>query len=173
MGTSGCCNVENQVKKDNKPHDIINDVNQNKSNDEDKGKSNIVVQNKGNDEDQGKSNDVVYNKDNDEDQDKNDDEDSSYSNDPDRKVLKDLVKKNWMNFYLAFGNDYKKRYIKFLEAYYKLLEFSAMIKTTLYTLSFEKVKEIFEVFKINKIRSFIISDKFYKIKNYIKDLKII
>ena len=171
MGTCGCCNVENQVKKDNKPHDKVNEVNQNKSNDEDQGKSNVVDQNKGNDEDQGKSNGMVQNRDNDEDQDqdKSNDEDSSYSNDPERKAFKDIVKKNWMQFNLAFGNDYKKRYTKFLEAYSKMLEFSTIIDTTLYTLSFEKVKEIFEVFKINKIRSFIISDKFY---NRIIDKKL-
>ena len=37
--------------------------------------------------------------------------------------------------------------MKFLEAYNKMFEFSTIIKTTLYTLSFEKVKEIIEVFK--------------------------
>jgi len=153
MGACGCCNFENQVKEENKPHDKINDVNQNKNTDEEPGKSNVVFQNKGNDEDQGKSNDVAQNKDN--------DEDSSYSNDPDRKALKNMAKKNWMIFLLTFGNDYKKRYTKFLEDYNKFLEFSCIIETTLYTLSFEKVKEIFEIFKINKTRSFIISDQFY------------
>ena len=54
-----------------------------------------------------------------------------------------------------------KRYMKFLEAYNNMFEFSTMINTTLYTLSFEKVKEIIEVFKKNKIIGFIISDNFY------------
>ena len=66
-----------------------------------------------------------------------------------------------MKFNFVFGNDYEHRYINFLEAYGKMFEFSFIIKTTLYTLSFEKVKEIFEIFKKNKIRDFIISDYFY------------
>ena len=51
--------------------------------------------------------------------------------------------------------------MKFIEAYEKMFNFSFMIKTTFYTLSFEKVKEIIEVFKTNKETDFIISDEFY------------
>jgi hypothetical protein len=61
--------------------------------------------------------------------------------------------------------------MKFLEAYGKMFEHSFMIKTTLYTLSFEKVKKIIELFKENEIRSFIISDNFYNRlinKNFLK-----
>jgi hypothetical protein len=67
-----------------------------------------------------------------------------------------------MHFNLAFGNDYKKRYSKFIEAYSKMFEFSTIIDTTLYTLSFEKVKEIFEVFKINK--NYLLKLLTYKLK---------
>ena len=79
-----------------------------------------------------------------------------------------------MYFKLAFGNDYEQRYMKFLEAYGKMFELSFMIETTLYTLRFEEVKEIFEIFKNNEIRDFIISDKFYyKLinKNFVKKIK--
>ena len=86
------------------------------------------------------------------------DENSKHS---ERKVIEIKLTKNGINLFLTFGIYYKERHIKFIEAYEKMFKFSLRIKTTLYTLSFEKVKEIIEIFKTNKEVDFIISDEFY------------
>ena len=95
------------------------------------------------------------------DQDESNDINSSDSNNSEKEYFKEIVKKNRIFFNFAFGNDFENRYMKFLKAYNKLFDFSTFLKTTLYTFSFEKVKDIIEYFNKNKVKDFIISDNFY------------
>ena len=79
----------------------------------------------------------------------------------------------------SFGKDFLTKYEIFLNDYIILFKYSLALKTTFYTLSFEKVKNIFEIQKNDKIPKPIISDKFYnllinivdKLINYAYDLE--
>ena len=85
----------------------------------------------------------------------------------------------WVRLMISFGKDFLMKYKIFLNNYIILFKYSLDLKTTFYTLSFEKVQNIFEIQKNDKVLKQLISDKFYnllknivdKLINYAYDLK--
>ena len=85
----------------------------------------------------------------------------------------------WARLMASFGKDFLMKYEIFLNNYIILFKYSLDLKTTFYTLSFEKVQNIFELHKNDKIPKQLISDKFFnllmnivdKLINYAYDLK--
>ncbi len=97
---------------------------------------------------------------------------------PENEIQKIRLEKNLRLIY-SFGKDFLKKYKIFLNGYIILFKYSLALKTTFYTLSLEKVKNIFEIHKNDKIPKQLISDKFYnllinivdKLINYAYDLE--
>lgn len=85
----------------------------------------------------------------------------------------------WIRLIASFGKDFLMKYKIFLNNYIILFKYSLDLKTTFYTLSFEKVQNIFDLHKNDKVLKQLISDKFYnlvinivdKLINYAYDLK--
>ena len=73
-----------------------------------------------------------------------------------------LSNKNCQIFFLVFGKDFKEKYLQFSKSFIVFNNISFDIKTTFYTLSFGKVKNIIEnLFGTNKIILPFISPQFY------------
>ena len=97
---------------------------------------------------------------------------------PENEIQKIRTEK-WERLIFSFGKDFLIKYKSFLNDYIILFKYSLSLKTTFYTLSLEKVKNIFEIQKNDKIPKQLISDKFYnllinivdKLINYAYDLE--
>ena len=73
-----------------------------------------------------------------------------------------LSNKNYQIFFLVFGKDFKEKYLQFSKSFIVFNNISFDIKTTFYTLSFGKVKNIIEnLLGTNKIILPFISPQFY------------
>ena len=66
-------------------------------------------------------------------------------------------------FYFLFGPKFKERYKLFFRNFYKFLDYACELKTTLYTLSFKKTKNIIDIVKQENVIIYMISDKLYEL----------
>ena len=161
----GCCKSNDNLK--NSKLYSIEKEEENKKTDNAKKNYDLNNTNEGNnnksEEEINNSSDNISDKMNSEEIDEINEDDDNISNDSAKKEFENIIKKNILSFIIAFGPNFNEIYFKFLKASNTFFEFSSGLRTTFYTLSFEKVKNIIENLKNENEKTFIISDKFYNL----------
>ena len=90
-----------------------------------------------------------------------------------KKQMEYIIEKNFIFFILIFGKNFQKIYLKFLIDFNHIYELARELKTSYYTLSYEKVKEIIDGINDAKITENGLYDKklYELVGNFPKKIK--